>query len=86
MSGRGRRVFRVCDQGTGWAMIFDVALSLVIGLYALVALFAVLATTSEQKRKGIQALGPRLMSLAACLVWPLMAALMFLLQTTPSRR
>lgn len=67
-------------------MLFDIALTFVIGLYGLVAAFAFLATTSEQKRKGIRAIGPRLMSLGACLIWPLMAGVMFLLQATVSRR
>lgn len=66
-------------------MLFDIALSIVIILYLLVAVFAFIATTSEQQRNGIRALGPRLVSAIACLVWPLATAVMVLLQKTSSR-
>lgn len=66
-------------------MAFDIVLSIVILLYFLVAIFAFLATTSEQQRNGIRAFWPRAMSAVACLTWPLAAGVMFLLHKTTSR-
>lgn len=60
--------------------LFDIALALVILLYLAVAAFAFFATASEQQRFGVRSSWMRPLSALACLFWPLMALVMFLMQ------
>lgn len=61
-------------------MAFNIILSIVILLYFIVAFFAFFATISEQQHNGIRTFWPRAMSAVACLIWPLTAGVMFLIQ------
>jgi len=67
-------------------MIYDIAVSLVIGLYLLVAIFAFFATTSEQQHNGVRALGPRLIGVLSCVFWPFVVCAMLLLQRKTASR
>lgn len=61
-------------------MAYDILVSVVIGLYILVALFAAFATVSEHERNKMRDALPRLLSALACIGWPLVVAFMVLAQ------